>query len=291
MLGKALHRRNDSPSTVVAWFVITKRFSGMSDRFFVAHPIDTDEIMLTGPEAHHLIHVMRGNVGQRIVVFDGQGHEAVAEIIGIQKKAVSLRVVSQTTVSRELPIPLTIASPIPKGDREWFLIEKLTELGVSSFVPLITHRSVVRPDGKVIERLRRHTIEACKQCGRNHLMAIQSPVSWPNFLGTASTCDRRVFAHPFPVCPVATSAPNSPSSAADAIQRDRAAGAASSGVVAAVGPEGGFTEEEVNQAIQAGWEQIDLGPRILRTETAAIVLATLLGAARQVILSRLNKMG
>lgn len=255
----------------------------MSDRFFVARPIETDEIMLTGAEAHHLIHVMRGNVGQRIVVFDGQGHEAVAEIIGIQKRAVSLRVVSQATVSRELPIPVTIASPIPKGDREWFLVEKLTELGVASFVPLITQRSVVRPDGKVIERLRRYTIGACKQCGRNHLMAIQSPVSWPDFLGTASTNDRRVFAHPLP-CPVVSSAPNNPSNAAEAIQRDWAAGSVPSGVIAAVGPEGGFTEEEVNQAIQAGWEEIDLGPRILRTETAAIVLATLLGAARQVVL-------
>lgn len=277
------YRLDDSPADVLARFVVTKRLSGMSDRFFVARPIETDEIMLTGAEAHHLIHVMRGNVGQRIVVFDGQGHEAVAEIIGIQKRAVSLRVVSQATVSRELPIPLTIASPIPKGDREWFLVEKLTELGVASFVPLITQRSVVRPDGKVIERLRRYTIEACKQCGRNHLVAIQSPVSWPDFLAGTSTNDRRVFAHPLP-CPVVSSGSNSPGNTDKAIQRDWAAGSVSSGVIAAVGPEGGFTEEEVNQAIQAGWEQIDLGPRILRTETAAIVLATLLGAARQVVL-------
>lgn len=253
----------------------------MSDRFFVAHPIETDEIILTGPEAHHLIHVMRACPGQQIVIFDGQGHEAVAEITGIQKKAVFLRIVTQTDVSRELPISVTVASPIPKGDREWFLIEKLTELGVTSFVPLITQRTVVRPDEKVVERLRRYTIEACKQCGRNHLMLIRSPASWLEFLENVPS-GRRVFAHPFLRSPVMSSDSAAIGDTNKVVQKGREPISLSQEVVAAIGPEGGFTEEEVTQAIQAGWEQIDLGPRILRTETAAIVLATLLGAIRQI---------
>lgn len=253
----------------------------MSDRFFIDRPIE-EQITLTGPEAHHLIHVMRCRVGDRVVVFDGQGDEAVVEIAEIQKKAVGLRLVKRTEVSRELPIVMMIASPLPKGDRERFLLEKLTELGVTSFIPLVTQRTIVRPDDKVIERLRRWAIEASKQCGRNHLMAVQSPTTWADLLENASSCEQRLFAHPLSDSQLASSFCSTNTESDEISWKRLAAVVPSRKIIAAVGPEGGFTDEEVAQAIRAGWQQIDLGPRVLRVETAAIVLATVIGAVQQV---------
>lgn len=255
----------------------------MSDRFFIDQPIKVGEVALSGPEAHHLIHVMRASVGQRVVVFDGLGHEAIAEVSGIQKKSVTLRIEDWTSVSRELPTPIVVASPLPKGDRERFLIEKLTELGVTSFVPLITQRTVVRPDDKAIERLRRVVIEASKQCGRNHLMTVQTPERWADFLVSVQNSEGKLFAHPVPHSQIPAIPRGCPTRATVGIASNGLPFAfASQEVVIAAGPEGGFTDEEAIEAIRMGWVQVDLGPRVLRTETAAIVLATLVGLARQV---------
>ncbi|MGQ9505700.1 MAG: RsmE family RNA methyltransferase [Thermogutta sp.] len=253
----------------------------MSDRFFVGHPIEA-ELTLTGPEAHHLIHVMRGRVGDRVVVFDGEGHEAVVEIAEMQKKAAVLRFVEWTNVSRELPMIVRIASPLPKGERERFLVEKLTELGVSTFTPLITHRTVVRPDDQAVKRLRRWAIEASKQCGRNHLMRIESPVRWETLLQSAWPSERRLFAHPFSHSQIATLPSPAHHGASEVFWKTLPLVVAARDILAAVGPEGGFTDEEFTQAIRAGWQQIDLGPRVLRVETAAIVLATMIGTLQQV---------
>ncbi len=253
----------------------------MSERFFVTQPITTGEVTLTGPEAHHLIHVMRGHVGQQVVLFDGLGHEAVAEITAIQKKAAVLRIVEPRSISRELPVAVTVASPLPKGDRERFLIEKLTELGVTAFVPLITRRTVVYPDENAVNRLRRIVIEASKQCGRNHLMEVTAPYPWEKLIAEPRDRVITLFAHPF-----SGERDGPPRSAADDHTSGLPAGVAallaSERVLLAVGPEGGLTPEEVGQAVATGWIQVDLGPRILRVETAAIVLATLVGTIRQV---------
>lgn len=253
----------------------------MSERFFVAQLTTTGEITLSGPEAHHLIHVMRGHVGQQVVLFDGLGHEALAEIIAIQKKTAVLRIVEHGTVSRELPVAVTVASPLPKGDRERFFIEKLTELGVTAFIPLITHRSVVQPDENVVNRLRRIVIEASKQCGRNHLMDVTAPCKWEKLIAEPQEGVTRLFAHPFSV---ERDGPPQPlgSDRTSGLPASLEALLTSEKVLVAVGPEGGLTPEEVGQALAKRWIQVDLGPRILRVETAAIVLAVLIGTIRQV---------
>jgi len=249
----------------------------MSERFFLDHPLE-GEVSLTGPEAHHLVHVMRARIGQRVHVFNGRGDEAVAEISDIQKKSVALRILEQRVVSRELSVALTVACTLPKGDRERFLIEKLTELGVASFIPLVTQRTIVRPDDKVIERLRRVVVEACKQCGRNQLMVVGQSLQWGDLVARSDGYDLRLFAHPFSVPHFDGGAESIPmSSLATIVTKGALLPDSSQRILVAVGPEGGLSEGEVSQAIQAGWGQIDLGPRILRTETAAIVVATLLG--------------
>ena len=163
----------------------------MSDRFFSAAPITGDDAVLSGPEAHHLAHVMRAQVGEIVTLFDDSGQEFSARVRTIGKRDIELEVVERRDVNRESPVRLTLAVALPKGDRQRWLVEKAVELGVAELVPLETQRGVAQPSDAALERLRRSVIEASKQCGRNRLMEIGSAQSWRAFYATAP---RRRFA-------------------------------------------------------------------------------------------------
>ena len=226
----------------------------MTERYFVETPIAGDCALLTGPEAHHLTHVMRAGPGVEVVLFDGSGAEFTARVERIGRAEVELAVLSCEPVDRELPLELTIGVALPKGDRQRWLVEKATELGVTRLVPLLTARSVAQSGQNTVARLRRTVIEASKQCGRNRLMEIAQPRDWSDFVADNVEAPCRLLAHRCD-CPSTNTLD------------------LSKGVLLAVGPEGGFTDDEVSQAIDAGWQVIDLGPRTLRVETAAILLA------------------
>jgi 16S rRNA (uracil1498-N3)-methyltransferase len=233
----------------------------MADRFFVTRPPPPGETVLTGPEAHHLAAVRRFAAGDRVVLFCGDGNEYPAEILAVGKKQVTLTVSVAVPVSREVGFRLEIAAALPKGDRGDFLVEKLTELGATRLVPLVTARAVVRPGESRVENLRRAVIEASKQCGRNVLMRVDPPAAWEAFLRAADLPATRYLLHPAISAGVNPAARSNPP--AD--------------VVVAVGPEGGFTDDEVAAAVAAGWRPVSLGPRVLRVETAAVAAAVLLG--------------
>jgi 16S rRNA (uracil1498-N3)-methyltransferase len=227
----------------------------MADRFHVNCELAPGLATLQGPEAHHLGTVCRLRPGDPVVLFNGDGHEYLGRVELVGKRAVTVEILSVTSPVRERPYPLHVAAPLPKGDRAAFLIEKLTELGVTDFHPLATARSVVHPRETKLDKLERQVIETSKQCGRNVLMRIHPLTPWSSLCVWPSET-RKLLAHP--------GAPG------------LVAGEAGERVVA-VGPEGGFTEEEVAQARAAGWELVGLGPRILRVETAALALAVLCG--------------
>ncbi|MGD9635942.1 MAG: 16S rRNA (uracil(1498)-N(3))-methyltransferase, partial [Pirellulales bacterium] len=147
----------------------------MSDRFFCSTPIAGDAVTLDGPEAHHLLHVMRAKVGQGVTLFDGGGAEFAAEIAKCGRAEVELRVVARREIDRELPFELVVGVSLPKGDRQKWLVEKLTELGVTELVPLETERGVAQPTDSALERLRRSVVEGAKQCGRNRLLRLATP--------------------------------------------------------------------------------------------------------------------
>ena len=161
-----------------------------------------------------------------------------------------------------MPFSLILGVALPKGDRQRWIVEKAVELGVTTLVPLATERS----EKLGSDKLGRYVVEASKQCGRNRLMTIAEPLRWEEWLnspailaGNASTNEaRRWVAHPG----------GQPIDAADksTIQP----------TFLAIGPEGGFSEGEAAAAIDAGWRLIGLGPRLLRIETAAIVLVSAL---------------
>jgi 16S rRNA (uracil1498-N3)-methyltransferase len=229
----------------------------MSRRFFIKGPLQTGLLRLRGAEAHHLLHVLRMDVGQTVALFDGSGFEAVAEVTGKGKGEAELTVCEIRTANAEPALAVILAAAVPKGDRFGWLIEKATELGVQRFVPLVTERSVVLPGEGKLEKLRRTIVEASKQCGRNRLMELAAPTAWREFVTREMSGSSSCVAHPNGE-PFEWGAPVS-----------------AGPVVAAIGPEGGFSETELELALAAGTRLVSLGPRILRIETAALTLAAL----------------
>lgn len=220
----------------------------MAERFYANFPLHPGELILQGAEAHHLATVLRAQPGDSVVLFNGEGGEYPATVVSVQRKVIVFDVSERVEADRENRFFLEVAAALPKGDRGEFLVEKLTELGVTRFVPLKTCRSVVHPR---VDRLERTVVEASKQCGRNQLMQIAPVTDADDYWRQPPSGSKRIIAHP---------GGNSATTAADA-------------AYVAVGPEGGFTDEEIGAARAAAWEIINLGPRILRIETAAIALA------------------
>ncbi|MFO0798752.1 MAG: RsmE family RNA methyltransferase [Gemmataceae bacterium] len=224
----------------------------MADRFYTPDALSPGEYVLTGPEAHHLATVRRFGPGDRVVLFNGDGADHPAEVVATDRKRTHLLVHPAVPVDRELPFQLEIAAALPKGDRGDYLVEKLTELGVSRFTPLLTERTIVEPKEARLEKLRHTVIEASKQCGRNVLMRVAPLTTWAAFLASADLLPQRQILH-------------------TTGERMALGPASAGGVVIAVGPEGGFTDAEVEAA--KGWVRVGLGPRVLRVETAAVAAA------------------
>jgi 16S rRNA (uracil1498-N3)-methyltransferase len=235
-------------------------------RFYLPDlPVDVApgrSLTLDGSEAHHLLHVLRIGEGEPVEVFDGRGGSAAARVAGAMRREVRLEATSSRTVQPALMPSVVLATCVPKQDRFRWLVEKGTELGVSRIVPLRTQRSVVDPGAGKLERLQDTIVQACKQCGRNDLLTIETPMEWLDFVARWS---------------------DSSSSGTDtkrlwvASQRGehRLPQGPSDMVTIAIGPEGGFTDAEIDAALQVGAQLALLGAYTLRTETAAVVAAAL----------------
>lgn len=252
----------------------------MSERFYRDEPIHGDRATLADQEAHHLLHVMRLKAGARVTLFDGGGAEFDAEVTCCGRREVELAVLARHEIDRELPAPLVVAVAMPKGDRQRWLVEKLTELGATALVPIVTERSVAKLSDSNLAKLRRVVIEASKQCRRNRLMAITEPYDWRRLLehevaaqvAPPRGINCRVLAHPEPRAGAALQPSSGPPELASDVVGDTA-------VTLAIGPEGGFTDEEVAEACKHSFSVQPLGKSILRTETAAVAMTTLFAAA------------
>jgi 16S rRNA (uracil1498-N3)-methyltransferase len=216
-------------------------------RFHVAR-IDRANVTLSPEESHHLLRVLRLTSGAEVSVFDGKGGSARARVGRVTGSEVELSILGPE-ISRESPLSLTMAVAPPKGDRSSFLIEKLTELGVSRVIPLETDRGRSRSS---LDRWRRISLEACKQSGRSRALEIEAPRAVGSVLEEPGVLR---MAHPG-AGPLVVPAGQP--------------------LVVLAGPEGGWSLEELALARSRGAELFGLGPRTLRTETAAIAVATLL---------------
>jgi 16S rRNA (uracil1498-N3)-methyltransferase len=260
------------------------------DRYFVQTPITGEQVSLSGPEAHHLINVMRARHGTKVILFDGLGFEFLARVEKLGRGSVDLNVLSREEVDRELPFVVTLGVALPKGDRQKWLVEKAVELGVGRVIPLKTERAVAQPVQQARDRLKRAVTEASKQCGRNRLMEIAEPLEFSDYVDATRDQPCRLLAHP-----CAAHAKKRLPRAEDAGLEQHAdpegcvqhtdkkvhfmhptdADELPGEIYLAVGPEGGFTNEEADLAAKAGWHIADLGPRILRIETAAVLLVAM----------------
>ena len=227
------------------------------NRVHVAEPIAGRQTCdLSGAAAGHVARVLRLRPGDPLVLFDGNGGEYAATITALDRDRVTVRVGEHLAVDRESPLGITLVQGISRGARMDVVVQKATELGVRHIVPITTEHSVARNDEHQMrrkhERWRAIAIAACEQCGRNRVPDVRLPVEWRNWL--------------------AARVPAAASLVLSLRSRTRLVTAltAAPTVELLIGPEGGLTPEEEEEALGAGFRDVNLGPRILRTESAAL---------------------
>ena len=233
-------------------------------RVYVEPPVTPGKpLIVEGSAANHITRVLRLRNGDALTVFDGTGGEFDARIVEFRKESVLVSVDEHRTLDRESPLSLTLAQGISRGERMDWIIQKATELGASRIAPVFTKRSVVRLDEKQAERKLQHwraiAIAACEQCGRNRIPELPAPVDVFELLAAPGT-------------PGHTRLLLSPSGDLR-IDDLKDVG---KGITVLIGPEGGLEDAEHDVAIRAGFRPVRLGPRILRTETAAIAALTII---------------
>lgn len=221
--------------------------------------------------AHQLRQVLRAAAGDRIILLDGDGHAYLAEIVELTHKQAAATILEATATAPEPAMPVTLYQAALKGDRMEWVLQKATELGVARFVPVISARTIIRPAAAIVRKYPRWQAivrEAAEQCGRSRLPALLPPLTWPEAIRQGEGVR---------LLPWEDIGAGKPLRAA--LQTALAQSPAPPAISLLIGPEGGFTGDEVTGAAQAGWSPVSLGPRILRAETAAIVATTLVMAA------------
>ena len=224
-----------------------------------------DHMTITGPDAHHLMHVLRAKAGQQLVVADAAGAAARTEISAFTAESVELRLIELLQERAESPVELVLAQCLPKGDKMDFIVQKAVELGAAMVVPLKSANCVVKYDAKKCaarqEKWQRIADEALKQCGRSRHLVVTPVMELADWLtqqdaaGAVFMCYEGEAQRPL---------------------RAYLQTAECQRYTALIGPEGGFSPAEAAQAIAAGVQTVSLGPRILRAETAALAALSVL---------------
>lgn len=235
-------------------------------RLYTQEPLAVGKhVTLAGDRARYLGRTLRLRPDDLLTLFDGTGGEFHARILSFSRNAVELEVQQFFDVDTESPLDIHLLQGISRGERMDFVIQKATELGVRRITPVMTEYGVVKLDAGRALRKTMHwngvAISSCEQCGRNRLPKIDEPILLRNWMGEhLDDDDTRLVMKP-----------GSSGSLHDIATVDRP-------VSVLIGPEGGFSDAEYELADAAGFEPIGFGPRILRTETAAVAIIAALQA-------------
>lgn len=238
----------------------------MTRLYFPGAIADHGECHVVAGQAHHVIHVLRLQVGAALTLFDGRGGEYVALIKRLDKSGLTLSVAERREVNRESPLGVVLAQGISSGERMDYTVQKCVELGITAIQPLTTQRSLVRLTSERADKRVGHwqsvAAAACEQCGRNvvpGILPVQPLMKW---LGAAQSSreNARYLLSPH------------------ANTRLRELVRPQGTLTLLVGPEGGWNPDETSAAVGAGFIPLTLGPRVLRTETAAVAALAALQA-------------
>lgn len=227
------------------------------------HYVSGQELELSEEAGQHVGVVLRMQPGQKLTLFSGDNREFDATIVTAHKKKVIVAILHERIVNRESPRAIHLAQAISKGERMELVMQKAVELGVTSIIPLITTRSVVKLDKermqKKLAQWQAIAIAACEQCGRNQVPRIESTLTLTEYLHK-NQAQLKFVLHP----------------ETGKTWRDYVFVPAD--IALLIGPEGGFSQEEMKQIFSFNFNPLCLGPRILRTETAAIAALSVLQA-------------
>lgn len=223
-----------------------------------------EEITLTGKPAHYLGRVLRVVPGQTIVLFNGDGRDHACEICRPGKNSLTLEVLSRLPAKPESPLHITVVQAVSRGERMDQTLQKCTELGVMAFQPLWSERVEVRLKGEKLEKRRSHwqgvVVSACEQSGRAVIPPVLQPSGLVDWVASPASGSRWVLVP----------------GASDSLVTMKSGHS----IELVIGPEGGFSDAELDMMKSKGIKPVSLGPRILRTETAAPAAVAVLQALK-----------
>ncbi|WP_438433308.1 RsmE family RNA methyltransferase [Gorillibacterium sp. sgz500922] len=278
----------------------------MQRYFLPPAAMSPDRVHITGDDAHHLIRVMRAEPGDEVICCDGQGRSVRVRLTDIGKSEAAGLVVEELPPN-EAAVEVWVAQSLPKGDKLETVLQKCTELGAAGFLPFLSERTVVHYDAKKeekrLDRWRKIVKEAAEQSHRSAVPEVRSPLAWSELLGLVPKADLAVFCYEKESSlQLRTLLGEAGETVADRVQRVRSRLNAGENlrfvslgdgggpqadrprILVIIGPEGGFSEREAEEAERAGARPTGLGSRILRTETAGL-------AATACILYEYGEMG
>jgi 16S rRNA (uracil1498-N3)-methyltransferase len=236
-------------------------------KFFVdCSSVVEDTIVITGDDVNHITKVLRLRQNEKVQISNGQGMEYICSIEELNKKDVQCKIIESFKNTTEAPLSITLFQGLPKAQKMEFIIQKCVEIGIREIQPVITKRVVVKVDGKDItgklERWQRIAEEAAKQSNRGIIPRILPPISFQEALEKLTSMDMSVVPYE-----------KENSRGLKKVLREENV-VKNIGVL--IGPEGGFDEQEIEDCLDSKIIPVTLGPRILRTETAGFVAATII---------------
>lgn len=236
-------------------------------RFFVTNSdVSNDLINISGEDFNHIKKVLRLGNGDRITACDGKGTDYLVEIVKIEDAVVKTRIIESMKNSTEPPVEITLFQGLPKSDKMDLIIQKAVELGIYKIVPVITARTVVKMDAKSgdkkCDRWNKISMGAAKQCNRGIIPKVESAMSFREALDAAKGGSLSLIPYE--------------KETRIKLKEVLLNSSLTKKVSVFIGPEGGFCQEEIEEAVACGVQPVTLGPRILRTETAGIAVLSIL---------------
>ncbi len=236
-------------------------------RFFIQpSEIEKKTPVITGKDALHIRKVLRLSSGERIILLDGRGNEYEATIVQIIEDRIHVQIIKQCRSRTESPVRIIVMQSFLKDKKMDLLVRTLTEIGISAWMPIFSEHSIPRPDEKRqisrIERWNEISRESIKQCRRSHPLEILQPQTFYQAVHASIESDLKLIFYENSVLPIQeTIDPNMKKPCQ---------------IILLLGPEGGFSQKEIDHATSAGFISVSLGPRILRAETAAVAASILI---------------